>query len=182
MLISPSIFDSKLNCRPFIKFIRQTLGKELVGVEIGVRLGANSKNILETLSIKTLYLVDPYDIYYLCTGELIDERRSFRIAEENLSQFKEKIVFVKKKSCDAVKDIPDNLDFVYIDGDHRYEFVKSDIELYYPKIALGGVLGGHDYSVEFLDVTRAVLEFVDAHKLKLYGKKKDWWVVKGIKK
>jgi predicted O-methyltransferase YrrM len=39
-----------------------------------------------------------------------------------------------------------SLDFVYIDGDHRYEAVRSDLELYRPKLRKGGVLAGHDLS------------------------------------
>ena len=47
-------------------------------------------------------------------------------------------------SEDAVDDIPEKLDFVYIDGNHAYEYVKKDIGLYYPKLKKGGVIGGHD--------------------------------------
>lgn len=30
-------------------------------------------------------------------------------------------------------------------GNHDYEFVKKDIELYYPKLKKGGVLGGDNF-------------------------------------
>ena len=55
------------------------------------------------------------------------------------------------------------LDFVYVDGNHRYEFVKADLEAYAPKIRAGGFLAGDDYGVEgWWDdgVTQAVDEFV----------------------
>lgn len=46
----------------------------------------------------------------------------------------------------AVKDFPDNyFDWIYIDGNHYYDFVKRDLELYFPKIKKGGYITGDDY-------------------------------------
>jgi len=36
---------------------------------------------------------------------------------------------------------------VYIDGNHLYEFVKSDLELYYHKVRSGGYIAGDDYEI-----------------------------------
>lgn len=36
------------------------------------------------------------------------------------------------------------LDFLFIDGDHRYEAIKSDYEMYYPFVRQGGIIGFHD--------------------------------------
>jgi predicted O-methyltransferase YrrM len=52
----------------------------------------------------------------------------------------------------------DSLDFVFIDGDHRYECVKADIEAWVPKVRSGGIIAGHDYGW-CTDVRRAVHEF-----------------------
>lgn len=51
----------------------------------------------------------------------------------------------------------DSLDFVFVDGDHRYESVKADIEAWLPKMKVGGILAGHDYGW-CEDVRRAVHE------------------------
>jgi len=51
----------------------------------------------------------------------------------------------------------DSLDFVFIDGDHRYECVKADIEAWLPKMKSGSILAGHDYGW-CEDVRRAVHE------------------------
>jgi len=40
-----------------------------------------------------------------------------------------------------------SLDMVFIDGDHSYESVIEDILSWLPKVKLGGVLAGDDYSV-----------------------------------
>ena len=82
----------------------------------------------------------------------------------------------------AIDDIPRYNDFVYIDGNHSYDFVKKDIELYYPRVREGGVFGGHDFHAmadKDYGVARAVLEFVDKEGLQLFGKRSmDWWVIK----
>lgn len=51
-------------------------------------------------------------------------------------------------TSDAAAEIlnEDMFDFVYIDGLHTYDGVKTDIINYLPKVKKGGVIGGHDYS------------------------------------
>jgi hypothetical protein len=36
------------------------------------------------------------------------------------------------------------LDFLFIDGDHRYEAIKSDYNMYSPLVRQGGIIGFHD--------------------------------------
>ncbi len=36
------------------------------------------------------------------------------------------------------------IDFLFIDGDHRYEGVKADYEMYSPLVTRGGLIGFHD--------------------------------------
>jgi hypothetical protein len=64
----------------------------------------------------------------------------------------------QKKSDDAIFDIQEKVDFVYIDGHHTYEQVKKDIQNYKKLIKDNGIVGGHDYSVNWKDVIKAVNE------------------------
>lgn len=49
-------------------------------------------------------------------------------------------------SEEAAPQVPDgSLDFVYIDGDHRFDFVMLDLILWNRKVRVGGVVSGHDY-------------------------------------
>ena len=50
----------------------------------------------------------------------------------------------------------DNLDFVFLDGDHTYEHVKEDISLWLPKIRQGGLFVFHDYGGRYAGVKKAV--------------------------
>lgn len=59
-----------------------------------------------------------------------------------------------------------SVDFVFIDADHRYEGVLRDIKAWWPTIKPGGVLAGHDHTVEFPGVEKAVREvFGDRYEI-----------------
>jgi predicted O-methyltransferase YrrM len=146
-------YFEKYHLRTSFKQIKHKFkDKELVGAEIGTRYGYNAKQILKYLNIKKLYLIDPYE-----SSQPGYRDKSFEKAKRILKKYNKKIIFVKKLSQDAVDDIPDNLDFVYIDGSHKYEDVKRDIELYHKKLSKEGVLCGHDFDSPY--VARAVIEF-----------------------
>ena len=160
--------------------LRTLIGKhDLVGCEIGVSWGENAKEILDGLDIAKLYLVDPFDWYPGSTESETTKGSSVRSeAEHRIFRFGVCTQLISKTSEDAISEIPDNLDFVYIDGNHSYPYVKKDIELYWPKIRNGGILGGHDYNAVYPGVSRAVNEFVEKEGLELHGGNIDWWVVK----
>lgn len=169
-----------LTKRPAIDFIKENLKGDLVGVEIGVWRGENAESILQHSSINMLYLIDPY-IYYEgfiripSVGNIIEDEQ---IAKNRLSDFKHKIKFTKLKSDEAVHTVPEKVDFIYIDGNHDYAYIKNDIKNYWGKIKKGGVLGGHDYNACDPGVNQAVDEFVAENKLILHVEPHDWWVVK----
>lgn len=50
------------------------------------------------------------------------------------------------RTVDAVRDALDGreVDFLFIDGDHTYEGVKQDFEMYSPLVADGGIVAFHD--------------------------------------
>jgi hypothetical protein len=175
-VLSPTAYREYFNpTRPMISYVRTVFGrKPLTGVEIGVAFGENAKNILKTLNMKRLYLIDPY-IPYEDAGDYY--LKGFEIVKKELAVLPN-VTFIHKTSDDAVNDVPCDIDFCYIDGNHSYDYVKRDIENYYPKIKNGGVIGGHDFSTIWLGVCRAVIEFAAKRRLKLYGRRDDWWVIK----
>ncbi len=168
--------------------LRGLVGREkLVGVEIGVYRADNSLNILRNFDIKKLYLVDPYENY---AGKVLDIKSSEEIreeAKEKVEHHSDKIKWIYRKSEDAHTEIPSGLDFVYIDGSHKYEDIKKDIELYFPKVKDGGIIGGHDYDPPDSrnGVVAAVNTFFAERNIEVftgYGRDSqdsaDWWIVK----
>lgn len=159
----------------------------LSGAEVGVYRGEHAAFYLKELDIKLVFLIDPYvgyGNYSPIKVGLKDLAKAEQMAHERLRSHGQKIIWVKKRSSEAVEFIgDDSLDFVYIDGNHSYGFVAEDLMLYYPKLKRRGLLAGHDYDIE--SVKKAVDEFVAEHSLALYSqagagmaKKYDWWIWK----
>ena len=55
------------------------------------------------------------------------------------------------------------ISFLFVDGDHSYKAVKSDIQLWLPKMKDNGVISGHDYDNP--EVKRAVDELFPERKI-----------------
>lgn len=51
-------------------------------------------------------------------------------------------------NSEKLKDINEEFDFIYIDADHSYEWVSFDLKNSYNKIKNGGIISGHDYSID----------------------------------
>ena len=67
------------------------------------------------------------------------------------------INLVQKFSYDAIDQFPNkHFDFIYIDANHKYEDIKSDINMYLPKCKK--IIGGHDYGNQHPGVMKAVNE------------------------
>jgi len=128
-----------------------------IGAEIGVDTGRFSKVILDNIKGVKLYLVDSWaQGNYKRTGDDRCEQTLFR-----LKAFKEQITIIKNISTEAVKQVKDeSLDFVYIDGDHTFDYVVTDIIEWAKKVKKGGIISGHDY-YHFRDA--GVIEAVDAY-------------------
>lgn len=174
---------------PMISHLNRSGKQDLVGVEIGVQAGWNALDILRNLPIKKLYLIDPYLDYpdYHEYGNSKENQKILDWCKKNckriLRKYKDKIMFINLFSEEAAKIFKDGeLDFVYIDGNHSYKYVKKDIKLYYPKVKIGGVIGGDDYSnyptseIMNFGVVRAVNEFFKGKKF--YFMQTDWWYEK----
>ena len=161
--------------------------KGIVAVEVGVYAGSGALQILEKFDVKKLYLVDPYEKdEEFVNSELLPDAAKFthdlwmakkKAAEVPVQKYIDQVEFVYEKSVDAAKTVPDELDLVYIDGNHDYKHVRQDILAWYPKIKKGGVLSGHDYS--HYGVEAAVDQFCKRTDTpQLEGQLPDWWLIK----
>jgi len=155
--------------------------------EIGVSSGYNASAMLQQSNIQLL-LIDDY-------RNNVETPDAENIAKKVLEPFGSRIVFIRKPSVEAAKVVQDSsLDYIYIDGGHEYEDVKTDIEAWYPKLINMGMLAGHDFWKK--EVSEAVSEFANKEKLAAFGVTAfgniskgittnaammcDWWLFKGV--
>lgn len=150
-------------------------------VEIGVRQGENALMMLQELPIERLYLIDPFLPYEDGKTCWISQKTQddyyFKMFE-NFKIYLDKITLITKTSEFAHRLFPNlYFDFIYIDGCHDYEFVKKDIECWWQKLKIGGVMAGHDYSgMGYPGVRKAVDEFFKDRTKEL--SETDWLVEK----
>jgi hypothetical protein len=138
------------------------------GCEVGVREGNNAYAMLQAIPNLRMILVDPYMVYEyrkfkrrnrwkwdLSTMDRIRFKALRRLAKSNVQ-------WLMTTSAEAARCVADeSLDFVYIDGNHSFDFITQDIQYWYPKIRNGGIISGHDYGIR--SVRRAVDTFAKYH-------------------
>ena len=83
-------------------------------------------------------------------------------------------IFTQGDSVEISKQFKDEIDVLFIDGDHSYEGCKRDIDAWYPFVKKDGVMLFHDGDESSPGVVRAVAEFVNTYK----GTLKKWTIHK----
>ena len=141
------------------------------GVEIGVESGTYSETLLKNNPGLRLFSIDPWKAYsdfrdYTKQDKLDD---LYQEAKRRLKPYNCEII--RKFSLKAVKDFADNsLDFVYIDGNHSFLNITSDIVEWSKKIRVGGIISGHDYAKHRrhmnIHVKQVVIAYTDAYSIK----------------
>ena len=143
-----------------------------VGAEIGVNQGVNMGMVLRMCPKFSWYGVDDWRAGYLGWDEAKrkdNKRKALSVQRRHSGRVK----FLVMDSVSASKRFEDgSLDLVFIDADHSYKGVKSDLEAWGPKVRPGGVLAGHDYEQpDFPGVKQAVDEFCKPNT----GAEWVWW-------
>ncbi len=131
--------------------------------EVGVYKGYTTEYLAQCDNVKKIYAIDPWkningytDHYKL----LKDLRRSnthgepiplkswhqlYLYVRDKLSKY-DNIEILQKTSQEAAACVNEELDLVFVDGDHTYDSVMLDLSLWCPKIKSKGILSGHDYT------------------------------------
>lgn len=135
-------------------------------VEIGCWKGRSTQVLLEGCPGK-VYAVDKWcgtEVWKTTAPHLWKEVQAGHVYSEflkNVGHYKN-LEIRKAGSPAAAKDCP-TVDMVFIDGDHSYEAVKLDIEVWMPKTRK--LLCGHDYEPDYPGVQQAVNEAFDRKRL-----------------
>ncbi len=122
------------------------------GVEIGVDKGRTTFHLLNNTDLK-LYFIDPYIGRDDRCQEITEQLAKFPNAN-----------FLRMTSSEAANVVPDELDFVFIDGDHSYEGVKEDLEKWVPKVRSQGLVMGHDWNHYRPGVVQAGYEYLSRYR------------------
>lgn len=143
------------------------------GAEVGVRRGKFSEILLKGVPGLHLYCIDPWNAY---SNKYPQAKQDAIYAEavERLAKYHATII--RKSSMDALADIPDaSLDFVFIDGNHHYDYVAPDIIYWSRKVKSGGIVAVHDYyAFGWSGVMPAVNGYVASHDIR------PWYVTKEL--
>lgn len=170
--------------KSYIKYIAN-LGNDLIGAEIGVWKAKNTCFLVNLFNLNRLYLVDPFgtDSNYNEPDKLAGGKKAEKIARKRVDSLmkldinsKKEIYFVKKTSDEFFKNFKIKLDFIYIDGNHSYEYVKRDLENSYKIVRSGGIIAGDDFPM--YDVAKAVVEFANKYNLNVIVEKRDFIIFK----
>lgn len=77
----------------------------------------------------------------------------------NIEPLKDIITPIRLTSTQASHLYEDeSLDFVFIDADHTKEGFCADLNCWYPKVKMGGVIAGHDY--DYPQIAESLKEFL----------------------
>lgn len=158
--------------------ILDTLPRASVGVEVGVWKGDMSAKLLRRVRPEKLLLVDPwaFDPRFadsLFGGHTAKSQADMdaiweKVCNRFSNEVKQGVVAIHRSTSAGVAGsvADESVDWVYIDGNHTYEFVLEDLRCWYPKVRPGGLVAGDDYGRPNAwwgdGVTRAVMDFVKA--------------------
>jgi hypothetical protein len=161
-----------INQRQQIKEYLNNISDSVV-CEVGTRTGDFLENTLLTNNCKLLIAID----IWTNTGNINQNDNDYDQQEldkqyiETFNKFlsNPNIKILREFSNKAHKFFPDNFfDFVYIDADHSENGCYEDLNNWYPKVKIGGILSGHDY--------------ISKELCKLYGHKTEFGVIEAVSK
>lgn len=128
-----------------------------IGAEVGVFQGDTSWRVLSILKdLKMLFCIDiwernqdfldasPNKSGRIVTADWKAVKNTFR--ENVIEEYPFRVCAMQMTSVEASRLIADDsLDWVFIDANHSFKYVKEDIELWVPKVKKGGIVSGDDF-------------------------------------
>jgi len=143
--------------------------RPLTGVEVGVDRGETSALLLHGLPGLNLWMIDPWRATAPdALRRQFDCDRAFARAAEVTAFAAGRRALVPCDHARAASLLPDAPDLVFLDADHRYGPTLEAIAIWWPRLAPGGLLCGHDYGhPDYPGVKQAVDEFARQRGLKV---------------
>ncbi len=148
---------------PELQFLAQRARESELIIEFGSYHGRSTRALADNTN-GVVFAVDPWNgIYFDDKGNQVGyiEPTAYEKFQENLRDHldNEKVIPFQMYSYDFPIRGNQLADFIFIDGDHRREAVKEDIQIALYLIKNGGIIAGHDYGrADWPGVKRAVDE------------------------
>jgi predicted O-methyltransferase YrrM len=145
-------------------------------VEIGPYQGRSTRALADANDSGNVYSIDTWDSTWSGGRSDASTRAAFR---RNCSDLMDRVMPIE---WDSQRGLPPDLrgmsvDMLWIDGDHAYEAVASDIRNFAPLVRAGGLICGHDYCVWHPEVMRAVDEAYGTRVQTIDIHRSIWWVI-----
>jgi predicted O-methyltransferase YrrM len=113
-------------------------------VEIGVAEGASAVTLRRVMSpVGSLWLIDPFHLSRLQPFNAMKYVAHRAVNDVNNGR----VVWVTKFSFEAAKDWIDQIDFLFIDGDHSETGVQRDWDDWHKYVIPGGIVAFHDATI-----------------------------------
>jgi hypothetical protein len=147
-----------------------------VGCFLGRSAGYLAREIKRSGKTITLYCIDSWDNFttgpdlahqtaaMVMAGFAEDSLYGAFLAHMNILGVRDIIRPLKLRSPGAAQNfLNGSLQFIFIDAAHDYGSVTADLKAWWPKVAPGGRMAGHDYNNNHPEVDRAVQDFFGAN-------------------
>ena len=78
---------------------------------------------------------------------------------KNTAAFHDNLIVHRADSAEAANEFPDGyFDLIFVDAEHTESGVRGDVAIWRPKVKIGGILAGHDFSDAWPSVMAGVRE------------------------
>jgi hypothetical protein len=148
-----------------------------VTCEVGVAQGLFSRDICEQWRPLHHYCVDSWaQLPGTGDGSFPQDWHdsNFEHAKNLLTPYKKKVTFLVGRSDEMATKVRDNhLDILYLDANHSYDGVMKDLQAWFDKVKINGVIAGHDYLNKDYGVFEAVEQFSKDKGLKVHVMKEN---------
>lgn len=134
-------------------------------IELGTWLGRSLCSVADIIKAKNLKVI-AVDTFEGTSNEghahdLAKKISIFYGFQNNLKRFgiEDNVTIMQMTTDEAVKKVKGKYPLIFIDADHSYESIKTDITKWREKLKKGGIISGHDYSPkQWPGVVKAVTE------------------------
>lgn len=129
-------------------------------VEVGSFEGKSSSVLASVADANGLRLICVDPLVDFPNGGVPTTSKTREVFINNIVNVFKNVTWIAKPTITAVEEVNEEIDYMFIDGDHTYNGVMVDCKLWLPKLKSGGLVTFHDHqNIAFWGVAKAVKEY-----------------------